>query len=71
MISRWEKKKKPIYLYDMDMNFIQEFKTTDDFSDYCGYTREYIYHNLKYCNKIRIKDDWCIIKREKVEVVKE
>jgi len=67
MISKWEKKKKPVYLYDMDMNFIEKFNTTDDFADYCGYTREYICHNLKYCKKIRVGDGWYIIKREKYE----
>lgn len=66
MNNKWRKKKKPIYLYDMDMNLIDEFETTDDFADYCGYEREYIYHNLKYCKKIRIDREWFIIKREKI-----
>ena len=59
--------KKPIYLYDKNMNFIKKFDTTDDFSDYCGYEREYIYHNLKYCKKIRINNQWFVIKREMIE----
>ncbi len=61
--GRWGKKTKPIYLYDMDMNLIEEFETTDDFADYCNKDRAYIYHNLKYCNKIWIKRKWYIIKR--------
>lgn len=67
MISKWEQKKKPIYLYDLDMNLLKEFKTTDDFADYCGYNREYIYHNLKYCKKIRINKKWYVIKREMIK----
>ena len=65
MNERWIKKKKPIYLYDLDMNLIDKFETTDNFADYCGYPREYIYHNLKYCKKIKIDSEWFIIKRVK------
>lgn len=64
--EKWYKKKKPIYLYDMDMNFLKKFDTTDDFTEYSGYDRLYIYHNLKYCKKIKIDHEWFIIKREKI-----
>ena len=66
MISKWEKKKKPVYLYDINMNFLQEFKTTDDFADYSGYSREYVTYNLKYYKKIWVNYKWHIIKREKI-----
>lgn len=58
------KKKKPIYLYDLDGNLLKRFDTTDDFSIYCGYDRMYIYHNLKYCKRIRINGKWYIITRK-------
>ena len=64
--NRWYKKKKSIYLYDMKMNFLKKFDTTDDFVEYSGYDRMYIYHNLKYCKKIKINGGWYIIKREKI-----
>ncbi len=67
MISRWEKKKKPIYLYSENMKYIGKFNTTDDFAEYCGCEREYIYHNLKYCKKIRINEKWYVIKREMIK----
>lgn len=67
MWSKWEKKKKPIYLYDMEWNFIRKFDTTDDFGDYCNKDRSYIYHNLKYCKKIRIKKKWYKISRKEIE----
>ena len=67
MLLNTKSTKKPIYLYDIDMNFIKKFETTDDFAEYCGYEREYIYHNLKYCKKIRIDKDWYVIRRNEYE----
>ena len=54
---------KKIYLYDMEDNLLREFKTTEEFAEYSGHDREYIYHNLKYCKKIRIKGNWYKIRR--------
>ena len=64
--AKGEHNKKPIYLYDMNWNFIKKFDSTDEFGDYCNYDRSYIYHNLKYCKKIRIKNKWYKIRREKI-----
>lgn len=55
---------KPVYLYDIDGNFITKFPTTRDCGDYFDYTREYINHNLKYRKKIRKDGKWYIISRE-------
>lgn len=59
--------KKKVYLYTIDGEFLREFETTDDCANYFGYDREYLYHNLKYCKKIRHKKErkWYVIKREK------
>ena len=64
--DKWRKKKKPIYLYDMRDQFIKAFETTDDFAEFCGKDRSYIYHNLKYCKKIRINKGWFKIRRKKI-----
>ena len=64
--DKWRKKKKPIYLYDMKDQLIEEFETTDEFAEFCGKETSYIYHNLKYCKKMRINKGWFKIRREKI-----
>lgn len=54
---------KKVYLYTLDNVLIKVFKTTDECASYIGCDREYIYHNLKYCNKIRIRGDWYKLSR--------
>ena len=56
---------KKIYMYDLNMNLVQEFDTTQDFADYVGKELQYIYHNIKYCKKFRFNNQWYILKREK------
>jgi len=58
---------KPVYLYDMGMNLIKKFETTADFAKYSGYSVNYIIYNLKNYKRIRIEDQWFIIKREDVK----
>ena len=58
---------KPVYLYDLDKNFICKFETTSDCGDFFNYDREYINHNLKYCKKIRKNGKWYIISREEIK----
>lgn len=60
---------KPVYMYDLDGNFIRSFETTQECADYFEYEREYINHNLKYCDKIRKDDKWYRISREKKDNV--
>ena len=56
---------KPVYLYDLKGNLLKEFKKTQDLADYLDYSREYIYFNLKYYDKIRHDGKWFRIRREK------
>lgn len=58
-------KRRKVYLYSKEGTMVKTFETTDECADYFGYPREYIYHNLKYCKKIRKKDKekWYVISR--------
>ena len=56
--------KKPVYLYDVNMNFIKEFKTTYECAEFFDKDVGYINHNLKYYQKIRKDGVWYIIKRD-------
>ena len=56
--------KKPVYLYDVNMNFIREFKTTYECAEFFDKDVGYINHNLKYYQKIRKDRTWYIIKRD-------
>lgn len=58
-------RRKKIYLYKLNGELLREFETTQECADYFGYPREYIYHNLKYCDKIRHKqkEKWYRISR--------
>ena len=44
---------KKVYLYDVNMNFIREFKTTYECAEFFDKDVGYINHNLKYYQKIR------------------
>ena len=57
---------KPVYMYDLNYNFICKFDTTADCAIFFDYEREYINHNLKYCKKIRKNGKWYIISREEI-----
>lgn len=61
------KNAKPVYMYDLEMNLLKEFKTTGECADYFGKDSDYINHSLKYNAKIRRNGKWYIIKRERVE----
>lgn len=65
-MSKIKEKEKPVYLYTIDGKFIKIFNTTQECADYFDKDRVYIYHNLKYCKKIR-KDhkEWYKISRER------
>lgn len=58
---------KPIYLYDLSMNLIKSFATTQECADYLNKEVQYLYYNLKYFKKIRFNNKWYILKRNKVE----
>ena len=62
------KNSKPVYMYNLKGELIREFKTTEE----CGYffnrDRDYINHNIKYCDKIRYNDEWYRIRRKKVSL---
>ena len=58
---------KKIYLYDLEGNLVEEFKTTDECADYLGKDRLYLYHNLKYCKKIKFCGKWYRLSRELIE----
>lgn len=55
---------KPVYMYDVDMNFIQKFETTKECAEFFHKSSEYINYNLKNYKKIRKGIRWYIIKRE-------
>lgn len=57
---------KPIYLYDLSMNLLESFATTQECADYLHKDVLYLYHNLKYCKRIRFNNKWYIIKRENI-----
>lgn len=54
---------KSVYLYDLDMNLIKEFRTTKECANFFDKDTNYISHSLKYNSKIRKDDVWYIIKR--------
>lgn len=56
---------KKVYLYK-DNELIKVFETTQECADYFDKELEYIYHNLKYCKKIRKDHEWYEIKRKEV-----
>jgi hypothetical protein len=55
---------KPVYLFDIEGNFLKKFETTNECGEYFGKDREYINHNLKYCKKIRKDCKWYVIRRK-------
>lgn len=55
---------KKVYMYDLKGEKIKEFETTQDCADYFEKEREYINHNLKYCDKIRKNGCWYRLSRE-------
>ena len=60
-----------VYMYDLEGNFIRSFETTQECAEYFEKWggREYINHNLKYCDKIRKDSKWYRISREKKDNV--
>ena len=58
---------KPVYLYDVNMNFIRKFETTHECADFFWVEKDYINHSLKYRKKIRKEGEWFIIKRERID----
>ncbi len=58
---------KPVYMYDLDGNFIKEFETTALCADFFEKEADYINHSLKYYKKIRKDNQWFVIKRVKDE----
>ena len=61
------KNAKPVYMYDLEMNLLKEFKTTSECADYFEKEKDYINHILKYNAKIRRNRKWYILKRERLE----
>lgn len=59
------KNTKPVYMYDLEMNLLKEFKTTAECANYFEKDKDYINHSLKYNAKIRRNGNWYIIKRER------
>lgn len=60
---------KKVYLYNMNKELLKEFNTTQECADFFNHDREYIYHNLKYCKKIRKDGKWYLIKRKKFDIM--
>jgi len=60
---------KKIYMYDMEGKLIETFNTTGECAEYIGCEPMYIYHNLKYCKRIRCDNRWYTISRELKKVV--
>lgn len=58
---------KPVYLYDVNMNFIRKFETTHECAEFFDKDRNYINYNLKYHKRIRKNGKWFVIKREMVK----
>lgn len=58
-------KNKKIYLYDLNMNLIKEFNSTQECATFLNKDTMYLYHNLKYCSRIRHNDNWYILRRDK------
>lgn len=61
--------RKKVYMYNLDNELVRVFDTTEECGRYFGYDKEYLYHNLKYCKKIRHKKErkWYIIRREELK----
>ena len=57
--------KRKVYLYNLNKELINVFESTKECANYFNYDTSYIYHNLKYCKKIRHKEtkQWYTIKR--------
>ena len=58
---------KPVYLYDIEGNFIKKFETTNECAEYFNQDRDYINYNLAYYKKIKKDGKWYVISREKHE----
>ena len=56
---------KPVYLFDVDGNFIRKFETTKECAEFFGKEREAINYNLKYHARIRKDGVWYRISRTK------
>lgn len=56
---------KPVYLYDIEGNFLRKFETTEECAEFFGKDRLYINHSLKYRAKIRKDGKWYIIRRNR------
>ena len=54
---------KKIELYDVDMNYIKTFETTEECAEFFDKDTAYINHNLKYRDKIRKDGKWYKIRR--------
>lgn len=55
---------KKVFLYNMNDELIKIFKTTEECALFFDKEIQYIYHNLKYCKKIKKDNTWYKIKRE-------
>ena len=57
---------KPVYVYDLDLNLVKIFNTTQEFADYVNKEVQYIYYNMKYFKKFRFNNKWYILKRKPI-----
>ena len=57
----------PVYMYDLEMNLIKEFKTTKECAIYLNRERDNVNNSINYKTKIRKDGKWFILKRERVE----
>lgn len=57
----------PVYMYDLEMNLIKEFKTTKECAIYLNRERDNVNNSVNYKTKIRKDGKWFILKRERVE----
>ena len=55
---------KPVYMFDINGNFIRKFETTQECADFFGKDRDYINHSLAYYKKIKKGGEWYVISRE-------
>lgn len=61
-------KGKPVYVYNVKGELVREFETTQDCADYFEKDRDYVNHNLKYCQKIRKDGKWYYLRRNKIDL---
>ena len=56
---------KKVYMYDTNGKLLRVFDTSFDCADYFEQDVDYLYHNIKYCKRIRHKKEqkWYVIKR--------